>query len=119
MNIRRVPGEVIDLDGALDEAVDVFIKIPSRRLVVIGQPARARVFTLRFTLDLLARRQPGDPVPVIFGLHTWNPLEQSLQEWMAARLATDYPALRNTAKPGRTIADELVGGHRILPVRRT
>ena len=117
VNIRRVPGEVIDLDGALDEAVDVFIKIPSRRLVVIGQPGAGKtVFTLRFTLDLLARRQPGDPVPVIFGLHTWNPLEQSLQEWMAARLATDYPALRNTAKPGRTIADELVGGHRILPV---
>ena len=116
-NIRRVPGEVIDLDGALDEAVDVFTRIPSRRLVVVGQAGAGKtVFTLRFTLDLLARRRPGDPVPVIFGLHTWNPLEQPLQEWMAARLAADYPALGNVAKPGRTIASELVGGDWILPV---
>lgn len=66
------------------------------------------MFTLRFTLDLLACRQPGDPVPVIFGLHTWSPGEESLQEWMAARLAGDYPALRNAGKSGRTIASELV-----------
>ena len=116
-NIRRIPGEAIDLSGTLDEAVDVFTRIPSRRLVVVGQAGAGKtVFTLRFTLDLLARRQPGDPVPVIFGLHTWNPLEQPLQEWMAARLAADYPALGNAAKPGRTIASELVGGDRILPV---
>lgn len=74
------------------------------------------MFTLRFTLDLLACRQPGDPVPVIFGLHTWSPGEESLQEWMAARLAGDYPALRNAGKSGRTIASELVRGQRILPV---
>ena len=116
-NIRRMPGEAIDLDGALDEAVDVFARIPSRRLVVVGQAGAGKtVFTLRFTLDLLARRRPGDPVPVIFGLHTWNPVEQPLQEWMAARLAADYPALGIVAKPGRTIASELVGGDRILPV---
>ena len=116
-NIHRGPGEVIDLDGGLHEAVDVFTRIPSRRLVVVGRAGAGKtVFTLRFTLDLLARRQPGDPVPVIFGLHTWNPLEQPLQEWMAARLAADYPALRNAGKSGRTIASELVGGQRILPV---
>jgi hypothetical protein len=116
-NIHRIPGEAIDLDGTLNEAVDIFTRIPSRRLVVVGQAGAGKtVFTLRFTLDLLARRQPGDPVPVIFGLHTWNPLEQPLQEWMAARLAADYPALGNAGKPGRTIASELVGGDRILPV---
>ena len=97
--------------------MDVFTRIPSRRLVVIGQAGAGKtVFTLRFTLDLLTCRQPGDPVPVLFGLHTWNPLEQTLQEWMETRLAADYPALGNTAKPGQTIASELVGGNRILPV---
>jgi NACHT domain-containing protein len=116
-NIRRMPADAVNLDGNLNEAVDVFTAIPSHRLVVIGQPGAGKtVFTLRFTLDLLARRQPGDPVPVIIGLHTWNPDEQSLQDWMAQRLATDYPALRVADKSGRTIASELVRGHLIIPV---
>ena len=94
-----------------------FTAIPSRRLVVIGQPGAGKtVFTLRFTLDLLARREPGDPVPVIFGLHTWDPLEQSLQDWMAARLTADYPALRNASRSGPTIAAELVRRRLVLPV---
>ena len=116
-NIRRMQAGTVDLDGILHEAVDAFTAIPSRRLVVIGQPGAGKtIFTLRFTLDLLARRQPGDPVPVIIGLHTWSPGEQSLQDWMAQRLATDYPALRITDRSGRTIASELVRGQLIIPV---
>jgi hypothetical protein len=118
-NILRLPDEchAINLDGALHDVVDVFTKIPSHRLVVIGKAGAGKtVFTLRFTLDLLARRQPGDPVPVIFGMHTWNPQEQSLQDWMAARIAADYPALRSAGRSGRTVASELVHGQRILPV---
>ena len=84
---------------------------------MVGQPGAGKtVFTLRFTLDLLARREPGDPVPVIFGLHTWDPLEQSLQDWMAARLTADYPALRNASRSGPTIAAELVRRRLVLPV---
>ena len=116
-NIRGTPTDTVGLDGTLNEAVDAFTAIPSRRLVVIGQPGAGKtVFTLRLTLDLLARRQPGDPVPVIFGLHTWDPGEQSLHDWMAQRLATDYPALKTADKSGRTIASELVRGQLIIPV---
>jgi hypothetical protein len=116
-NIRRVPADEIDLDGTLGEAVDAFTAIPSRRLVVIGPPGGGKtVFTLRFTLDLLERRQPGDPVPVIIGLHTWNPVEQSLQGWMAQRLAAGYPALGIADESGRTIASELVSRQLIIPV---
>jgi hypothetical protein len=109
-------GEIV-LDGVLREVVDVFLAVPSRRLVVIGQPGAGKtVFTLRFTLDLLRRREPGEPVPVVFGLHTWDPLEQSLQEWMAARLAADYPGLRGAPRSGPTIAAELVRRRLVLPV---
>ena len=77
-NIFRSAGETPGLDGTLGEEVAVFARIPSRRLVVIGQPGAGKtVFTIRLTLNLLAGRQLGDPVPVIFGLHTWNPREQS------------------------------------------
>ena len=116
-NIFLSAGEVTGLDGTLGEEVDVFARIPSRRLVVIGQPGAGKtVFTIRFTLGLLARRQPGDPVPVIFGLHTWNPLEQDLQDWLATRLAEDYPALGNADESGGTIAAALVRNDLIFPV---
>ena len=119
-NIRRAPvdgGDEIGLDGTLSDVVQAFTAIPSRRLVVIGQPGAGKtVLTLRLTLDLLARRKPGDPVPVIFGLHTWDPLEQSMQDWMAARLTADYPALRNASRSGPTIASELVRRRLVLPV---
>ena len=116
-NIRRAPDHSLELAGSLDKAVETFLAIQSRRLVVIGEPGAGKtVFALRITLDLLARRQPGDPVPVILGLHTWNPIEQSLQDWMAQRLAADYPALQIADKSGPTIASELVRRQLIIPV---
>jgi hypothetical protein len=90
---RRGSGWIPDLDGVLSEAVDVFSRVPSGRLVVVGAPGAGKsVFTLRFTLDLLERRQPRDPVPVIFPLHSWQPLTESLHSWMTGQLATSYPA---------------------------
>ena len=119
-NIRRSPdgtGGKLGLDGVLPGAVEAFMAVPSHRLVVVGPPGAGKtVFAIRFTLDLLTRRKPGEPVPVIFGLHTWDPHEQSLQDWMAKRLTADYPALRNAVRSGRTIAAELVRRRLILPV---
>jgi len=104
--------------GTLHDVVAVFNGIPSRRLVVIGEPGAGKtVFALRLTLGLLASRQPGNPVPVIFSLHGWNPHEQgNLQDWLAQRLAADYPALANRSKSGQTIAGALISGNFILPV---
>jgi NACHT domain len=116
-NILGSTGSVLELDGSLGEVIDVFSRIPSRRLVVIGPPGAGKtVFTMRFTLDLLARRRPGSPVPVIFGLRTWNPEKQSLHDWMAGRLTTEYPALGDADRSGRTVASELIRRQLILPV---
>jgi GTPase SAR1 family protein len=106
-----------DLDGGLREVAQAFTRVPSRRLVVVGAAGAGKtVFTLRLTLDLLTRRQPGDPVPVIFGLHSWNPLDQSLQDWLAARLDEDYPFLRAPGRLGQSISAELVSRRLVLPV---
>jgi hypothetical protein len=116
-NIYRLPAHAPDLDGSLDRVAGTFLAIPSRRLVVIGPPGAGKtVFTLRLTLDLLRLRRPGGEVPVIFGLHKWDPREQPLQDWMAAQLAADYPALRGTGRSRRTIASELIRRRLILPV---
>ncbi|MGH3779115.1 MAG: NACHT domain-containing protein [Pseudonocardiaceae bacterium] len=118
-NVRgqTTAGEPVNFDGQLDRVVDVFDQVPSRRLVVLGKPGAGKtVLTLRFTLDLLKRRQPGDPVPVIFSMASWHPGQQSLHAWLSERLAVDYPALGAPAPSGSTWAWELVHAGRVLPV---
>jgi NACHT domain len=114
---QSTAGEPVNLDGQLDHVVDVFDQVPSGRLVVLGKPGAGKtVLTLRFTLDLLERRQPRDRVPVIFSLGSWNPGQQSLHAWMSERLAADYPALGALAPSGSTWASKLVHAGRVLPV---
>ncbi|MGH4021221.1 MAG: NACHT domain-containing protein [Pseudonocardiaceae bacterium] len=115
---QAAPGqEVANLSGQLDHVVDVFTRAPSGRLVVLGKPGAGKtVLTLRFTLDLLERRQPQDRVPVIFPLASWHPEQQILHEWMSERLTADYPALGALTPSGSTWAWELVCTGRLLPV---
>ncbi|GED90723.1 NACHT domain-containing NTPase [Streptomyces sp. 6-11-2] len=98
-----------DLSARLEKITEVFAQVPSRRLVVLGEPGSGKtVLALRFTLDLLERRRPEDAVPVVFPLSNWQPDHQSLQEWMTASLAAAYP--------GATWGRELLAAGRILPV---
>ncbi|MFD8073918.1 NACHT domain-containing protein [Streptomyces sp. NPDC059718] len=98
-----------DLRARLEQITDVFAQVPSRRLVILGSPGSGKtVLTLRFTLDLLERRSPEDPIPVVFSLANWQPDRQGLQEWMAASLAATYP--------GATWGRELLSAGRVLPV---
>ncbi|MFD8079211.1 NACHT domain-containing protein [Streptomyces sp. NPDC059718] len=98
-----------DLSARLEQITEVFAQVPSRRLVVLGKPGSGKtVLSLRFTLDLLERRQAEDAVPVLFQLSNWQPDHQGLQEWMAASLSATYP--------GTTWGRELLAAGRILPV---
>lgn len=114
---QSTAGEPVNLDGQLGHVVDVFNRVPSGRLVVLGKPGAGKtVLTLRFALDLLERRQPRDRVPVIFSLASWHPGQQSLHAWISERLAVDYPALGARAPSGSAWAWELVHAGRVLPV---
>src|SRR5262245_9362309 len=76
-NIRRRPDRLpdgdadgpLDLGGQLAEIVDVYRRIPSGRLVLLGRSGSGKtILTLRFVLDYLASRSRVDPVPVIFSV---------------------------------------------------
>ncbi|MBT2546561.1 NACHT domain-containing protein [Streptomyces sp. ISL-44] len=72
-----------------ENIAEVFNRVPSRRMVVLGAPGSGKtVLAVRFTLDVLRRRQAGDPVPVILSLSSWRPDRESLSTWAAASLAT-------------------------------
>ncbi|MFB7274759.1 NACHT domain-containing protein [Streptomyces sp. NPDC056244] len=87
--------EPAGLAGTGAEITEVFLeRVPTRRLVVLGGPGSGKTMLLvRLLLALVAERAEGDPVPVLFPLASWNPAEQTLESWMAERLARDYSGL--------------------------
>lgn len=107
--------------GGLSQAGELAGRVPSRRLVVLGQAGAGKtVFAIRLIRDLLAARTPGDPVPLLLPLGAWNPGTQRLPDWMVARLLQDYKGLRRKVKthvgPAKTLAATLVDTGRIVPV---
>jgi hypothetical protein len=85
-------------EGGISE---VLARIPTRRLVVVGEAGAGKTMLLvGLVLDLLARRGPADPVPMLFSLASWSPAEQDLRGWLAAQIAVDHPALAAPAPAG-------------------
>ncbi|MFG2226291.1 NACHT domain-containing protein [Streptomyces sp. NPDC048644] len=120
-NIRRTPygetAEPLDLDGSLDQITEIYEKVPSRRLVVLGRAGSGKtILGLRFVLDRLEVRDPGEPVPEIFSLGSWNPTTDSLLDWLSSQLIRDQPGLTTIGDDGRTLAAALVARGFILPV---
>ncbi|GGN56034.1 hypothetical protein GCM10011579_016670 [Streptomyces albiflavescens] len=88
------------LAGKGGDIIQVFERVPTRRLVVLGEPGAGKTMLLiRLLLALLEHRPPGGPVPVLFPLASWDPARQDLYAWMADELAQDHPALRALIPP--------------------
>jgi hypothetical protein len=82
------------LAGEYDTIYEAFTtQLPRRRLIVLGQAGGGKSsLAWRLARDLLARRAPGDRVPVFLPLASWNP-EEDLYEWVAGKLTRNHPAL--------------------------
>ncbi|KAA2262722.1 NACHT domain-containing protein [Solihabitans fulvus] len=116
--VQRKAGEggPPEVSGDLDQVADVYRRIPSQRLVVLGRAGSGKtVVAVRLALDLLAARTPNTRVPVVVSLATWNPAE-TLQDWLVSHLIRDHPWLAETGSDTRTSAAELVRHGWILPV---
>jgi NACHT domain len=108
------------LAGAGADLADVLARVPTGRLVVLGEPGAGKTMLMvRLVLDLLARRGPGAPVPVLTSLASWDPRAQDLRRWLGLRLATDHPALAAKRLPGRrecTSIEALLDAGLVLPI---
>ena len=64
------------LAGEGGELADVLARVPTGRLVVLGEPGAGKTMLMvRLVLDLLARRASGGPVPILASVASWNPAE--------------------------------------------
>ncbi|MGW8728512.1 helix-turn-helix domain-containing protein [Streptomyces sp. NPDC055808] len=120
-NVRRLPPgsshDPVDLSGQVDAIVEVYRRIPSGRLVVLGRSGSGKtVLAVRFVLDRLKARSRADAVPVIFSVGSWDPTAVALRDWLAAQLTRDHPGLAAPGPGGTNLADALVETGRILPV---
>ncbi|MGW1189617.1 helix-turn-helix domain-containing protein [Streptomyces sp. NPDC002559] len=120
-NIQRLPPgatpDPMDLSGDLGSVAEVYRRIDSGRLAVLGRAGSGKsVLTIRFVLDLLETREPHDRVPVIFGVGSWDPTAVALRDWLIDRLVRDHPHLTRRAPGGSTLATALVDADLVLPV---
>ncbi len=120
-NVCGAPsGETADplpLAGHLERIVEVFRRTPSGRLVVLGRMGAGKtVVTMRLTMDLLTTHTAGESVPVIFGIGAWDPAAVSLHRWLESQLVRDYTGMNRVGRFGRSMAADLIGSGRILPV---
>jgi hypothetical protein len=75
--------------------IGVLDKTPTGRLVVLGEPGAGKtMLAVELVLDLMKRRTPGGPVPVLVSLSSWDPERQDLHCWLERQLLADYPWLR-------------------------
>ncbi|MGW0431369.1 NACHT domain-containing protein [Micromonospora sp. NPDC003197] len=83
----------LNLVGELREIAEVYARIPSGRLVILGKAGSGKTVLAGELLgQILDGRQPGERVPVMFALHSWDP-ESDLKVWLAEQLSRRNPAL--------------------------
>ena len=111
------PDVPTDLAGTLDGIVSCYRRVPSGRLVVLGQAGAGKsMLAVRLVLDLLNPSTAAGAVPVVLGIGSWHPVKTSFHEWLVAELTRHYPGLARPSRSGSTLAARLIESGRILPV---
>jgi hypothetical protein len=100
--------------------VKVLARVPTGRLVVLGEPGAGKTMLMvRLVIDLLGQRASGGPVPFLASVASWNPADQDLRGWLVGQLLIDHPALAGPRRAGMTEptqAAALLASGLILPI---
>ncbi|BBH69667.1 hypothetical protein ACTI_63520 [Actinoplanes sp. OR16] len=101
------------LDGTLDTIIELYHRVPSGRVVVLGRAGAGKsVLAMRLVLGLLDDRSgPDDPVPVLVPMSSWDPREKPLDAWLSEQILATYPFLEPLGDGAALFEDG-----RLLPV---
>ncbi|MEU1183809.1 NACHT domain-containing protein [Streptomyces sp. NPDC005820] len=116
-HVELVGGTISCRADQVEELAEAFRRLPRRRLVVLGSAGSGKsTFAVLLSLALLRTPQDDEPVPVLLTAASWDPARESIHDWLRRRIAADYPALADTDTYGPSAIDDLLAGHRVLPV---
>ncbi|GAA4630936.1 hypothetical protein GCM10023196_058310 [Actinoallomurus vinaceus] len=108
---REVP-----LEGDLNGIVAAFTSLPHAQLVILGEAGAGKtVMAMQLTLGLIEQQVPGDPVPVLLPIASWNPNVEHAEEFITRRLREEYGFLAESGTDG-DLAGTLLASGRLLPV---
>jgi hypothetical protein len=106
----------IDLSGRADTLRACFDKVPSGRLLLLGQPGSGKsIMALRLARDLATDRTAEGPVPVLLSISSWGP-DTPFHDWLVVRIASRYPRLGAAHPRWEEVLRDLVETDLILPI---
>jgi hypothetical protein len=106
-----------ELAGSGANLAAVLDKVPTRRLVILGEPGAGKTSLLVQLINTMLKPPwTGERVPVLFPMSDWRPLEEDLLDWMERWLSTGSGlAGRTRNRNGMTRARRLIESGHILP----
>jgi len=107
-----------ELTGVGSQLRQTWERVPTRRLVVLGEPGCGKTMLLvGLVLDLLHQRgAAGAPVPLLLPFSSFNPHTTNLTTWLEQQMIRGYPWLSSSMVAGVTRARALLDAGLILPV---
>ncbi|KAB8168523.1 hypothetical protein FH609_008845 [Streptomyces sp. 3MP-14] len=107
--------------GELEDLPLVYGALPSGRVVILGRSGSGKSGAAIGTLLRALERRRGlrdedraqTPVPVLLDCRDWEADREELYEWLARRLAADYPRLRARRRKQGTLAAQLARSGRV------
>lgn len=98
--------------GSVESLVGSYADFPTPLVVVGDAGAGKTALCVLLALELASREAP-QPVPIMLQLSSWNPSE-SVETWIQRKLVEDYPFLTDEARWGRSVAQDLLVGRKLL-----
>lgn len=114
---RSSEGGPLDLSGRDGEVPDTYRRIPSGRMLVLGHAGSGKsILAVRLARRLVGDATPGNPIPVLLYLASWDPGTTRFDEWVVDQIVARYPQLATVHPRVVDALRHLLDADLILPI---